>query len=256
MRTGLNILVSRYVLPNKNVGTRDELKEASLVVQAVRMRDNFYSSLFHFVPTVTKGSTRTLLAVSAGMGYRLGTRDVSQAYICTPHPLLRRDSVVPTPEYDAEENELWELMHPRYSLPESGEMWYSTYAEYHRELMGMHPTRIDPAVFVRHDGDGKVEMLTVLQVDDSLVTGTKVFLAQEEHESKAFATKRRTMIEHEDVAFNGSVLKRHKSGYAMEQREYLKSIPPGPFSRTPYSFAIGRSKSFLCDNECGAIAGL
>jgi Reverse transcriptase (RNA-dependent DNA polymerase) len=189
MRRGLNILVSRYVLANKNVRTKDESKEAHLVVQVVRMRDNFYSSLFKFAPAVTKASTRILLAVSAGMRYRLGTRDVSQAYICTPHPLLRRVSVVPPPEYDAEENDLWELMHPLYSLPESGEMWYSTYAKYRRELMGMHPTRIDPAVFARHDGDGKVERLTVLQVGDSLVTGTKVFLAQEEHESKLFQPK-------------------------------------------------------------------
>jgi hypothetical protein len=35
-----------------------------------------------------------------------------------------------------------------------------------------------PAVFVRHDGDGKVEGLPVLQVDVSLGTGRKVFLEQ------------------------------------------------------------------------------
>jgi hypothetical protein len=64
------------------------------------------------------------------------------------------------------------------------------------------------------------------------------------------------MIEHEHVSFNGSVLKRHKSGHAMEQREYLKSIPPGPIARTPDSFAIATSKSFLCANDCGAIADL
>jgi hypothetical protein len=118
-------------------------------------------------------------------------------------------------------------------------------ANLHQVTPGTHgdaPIRINLAVFVRKDGDRKLDGLTELQVDDSLVPGTKAFLGQKQHQLKALPTRGRPMIEHADVAFNGSVLKRHKSGNAMEQRESLKSTRPGPLARTPDNFATARAR--------------
>jgi Reverse transcriptase (RNA-dependent DNA polymerase) len=204
---GLNILGSRYVLAVKNKGTPTGFRKARLVVQAIRRRDKDYESLFTYAPTVTKASKRILLTVAASMGTGLGTRDESQAYICTTHALLRRVFVVPPAEAEAEEDELWEVLRPLYGIPESGAMRYSTYSKYHREKLAMRPTRIDPAVFVRHDDKGRLKGLTVLQVDDRLIRGTKEFLDDEEQKSVAFPSKGRTKISTDSVDFNGSSLK-------------------------------------------------
>jgi Reverse transcriptase (RNA-dependent DNA polymerase) len=208
----------------KNKGTPAEYRKAPLFVQAIRRRDKDYESLFTYAPTVTKASTRILLTVAASMGTGLGTRDVSQAYICTTHALLRRVFVVPPPEAEAEEDELWEVLRQLYGLPESGAMWYSTYSKYHRAKLAMRPTRIDPAVFMRHDDKGRLQGLTVLQVDDSLNTGTKEFLDDEEQKSVAFPSKGRTMVSTVNVDVNGSSLRRFGDGFRMHQREYMASI--------------------------------
>jgi hypothetical protein len=166
-RHGLNILRSRYALAYKKAGTREQSLKARLVVQAMRKLDNDYHSLFTYAPSVTKASSRLLLTVAAGLEMDVATRGISQAYVCTTKPLLRDVCVIPPKEAKVSEDELWLLRRPLYGLPESGAIWYATYAQHHRNKLGMRPTIVDPAVFVKHDAAGKLEGFCVLQVDDS-----------------------------------------------------------------------------------------
>jgi hypothetical protein len=221
-------LRSRYVLAYKKAGTREQSLKARLVVQAMRTLDNDYHSLFTYAPTVTKASTRLLLTVAAGLEMKAATRDISQAYICTTKPRLRDVYVIPPKEEKVTEDELWLLKRPLYGLPESGAMWYATYAQHHRNKLEMRPTIVDPAVFVKHDAAGKLEGLCVLQVDDSLICGTADFLRQEEINSVAFPSKGRTMITEMPVEVNGSVLQRTKQGFEVNQNAGINSFEPYP----------------------------
>jgi ribonuclease HI len=235
-------LRSRYVLAYKKAGTREQSLKARLVVQAMRKLDNDYHSLFTYAPTVTKASTRLLLTVAAGLEMKVATRDISQAYVCTTKPLLRDVYVIPPKEAKVTEDELWLLKRPLYGLPESGAMWYATYAQHHRNKLEMRPTIVDPAVFVKHDAAGKLVGLCVLQVDDSLICGTADFLRQEEINSVAFPSKGRTMVTETPVEFNGSVLQRTKQGFEVNQNAYVESIPSNPIPRTAADFAAIRGK--------------
>jgi Reverse transcriptase (RNA-dependent DNA polymerase) len=240
-RRGLNVLRSRYVLAYKMAGTREQSLLARLVVQAMRKLDNDYHSLFTYAPTVTKASTRLLLTV-AGLEMDAATRGISQAYVCTTIPLLRDVYVIPPKEAKVSEDELWLLRRPLYGLPESGAIWYAAYAQHHRNKLGMRPTIVDPAAFVKHDAAGNLAGFCVIHVDDSLICGTADFLRQEEINSVAFPSKGRTMVTEMPVEFNGSVLQRTKQGFEVNQNAYVESIPSNPIPRTAADFATIRGK--------------
>lgn len=59
-----------------------------------------------------------------------------------------------------------------YDLPEAGAMWYVTLNRYHRTDLGMRHTETDSAVLAKHDVNGKLEGLSVLQFDDSVIRGS------------------------------------------------------------------------------------
>lgn len=241
-RGGMNILRSRYVLAYKNANTPEQYAKARLVVQAMRKLDWDYQSLFTFAPTVAKASSRLLLTLAASLDLPLATRDVSQAFVCTTHPLLREVYITPPKEARAHPDELWRLCRPLYGLPEAGAMWYSTFARYHRNSLLMHHTATDPAVFVRHDKHGCLEGMSVVQVDDTLIMGTSAFMEDEERESVAFPSKGRTSIEDKPVSFNGTVLTRRGRDVIVDQHAYTDNLD-SDFPLTPEGFATARGKA-------------
>lgn len=241
-RAGMNILRSRYVLAYKNAKTPEQYAKARLVVQAMRKLDWDYQSLFTYAPTVAKASSRLLLTLAASLDLPLATRDVSQAFVCTTHPLLREVYVTPPKEARAHPDELWRLCRPLYGLPEAGAMWYSTFARYHRNNLRMHHTATDPAVFVRHDEHGRLDGMSVVQVDDTLIMGSPSFMDDEERESAAFPSKGRTSVEAKPVAFNGTTIRRRGKTVIVDQHEYTGNLD-SDFSRTPEGFATARGKA-------------
>lgn len=241
-RAGMNILRSRYVLAYKNSNTPEQYAKARLVVQAMRKLDWDYQSLFSYAPTVAKASSRLLLTLAASLDMPLATRDVSQAYVCTTHPLLREVYVTPPKEARPHPDELWRLCRPLYGLPEAGAMWYSTFARYHRNSLHMHHTATDPAVLVRHDKHGNLDGMSVIQVDDTLIMGTPLFVKDEERESVAFPSKGRTLIESKPVGFNGTVITRKGRNIVVDQHAYTECLT-ADFPRTPQGFATARGKA-------------
>eukprot|EP00173_Palmaria_palmata_P000915 Plantae.Rhodophyta-Palmaria_palmata.ctg14716.p1 GENE.Plantae.Rhodophyta-Palmaria_palmata.ctg14716~~Plantae.Rhodophyta-Palmaria_palmata.ctg14716.p1 ORF type:complete len:201 (-),score=15.59 Plantae.Rhodophyta-Palmaria_palmata.ctg14716:638-1240(-) len=172
----------------------------------------------------------------------LATRGVSQAYVSTVHTLLRTVFIIPLKEASIHPDELWKLRRPLYGLPEAGAMWYSTFARYHRNSLMMHHTATGPAVFVRHASEGRLEGLSVLQVDDTLVIGNETFMASEAKESDAFPFKGRTLIQSKPVGFNGTNLSRRDCDVVVEQHDYTDALSAN-FLRTPEGFATARGKN-------------
>lgn len=241
-RAGMNILRSRYVLAYKNFKTPEQYAKARLVVQAMKKLDRDYDSLFTYAPTVAKASARLLLTLAASLDMPIATRDVSQAYVCTVHPLLREVYVIPPKEAGAHVDELWRLRRPLYGLPEAGAMWYSTFARYHRNSLGMCHTATDPAVFMRHDATNKLDGMAVIQVDDTLIMGSPAFMADEERESSAFPSKGRTIISSSPVQFNGTHISRHGCDIVVEQNAYTSCLK-SEYPRTAKEFATARGKA-------------
>eukprot|EP00173_Palmaria_palmata_P002129 Plantae.Rhodophyta-Palmaria_palmata.ctg23110.p2 GENE.Plantae.Rhodophyta-Palmaria_palmata.ctg23110~~Plantae.Rhodophyta-Palmaria_palmata.ctg23110.p2 ORF type:complete len:105 (+),score=10.86 Plantae.Rhodophyta-Palmaria_palmata.ctg23110:224-538(+) len=95
-----------------------------------------------------------------------------------------------------------------YGLPQSGAMCYRTFARYHSNYLLMHHTATVPAVFVRHDEIGRLDGMSVVQVDDTLIMGSPTFMVDEERESFAFPSKGRTTILDQPVGFNGPFITR------------------------------------------------
>lgn len=87
---------------------------------------------------------------------------------------------------------MWRLRRPDYDLPEAGAI-NAIYASYHRKL-DMRHMATDPAVFLRHTDDGRLDGIAAVQFDVSLITGPIKFVADEHCESATFPSKGHTLI--------------------------------------------------------------
>lgn len=119
LRDRINILRLHYVLAYKNANTLEQYAKARLAVQAMLKLDWDYQSLFTYAPTVAKASSRLLMILAASLDMPLATQDISQAYVCTTHPLLQDRYFTPPKEARARPNNLWRLCRPLYGLPEA-----------------------------------------------------------------------------------------------------------------------------------------
>lgn len=64
------------------------------------------------------------------------------------------------------------VVRPLYGIPDSVLHWYITYFLFHQELLEMRRARMDPCFLMRHNVDGSLDGVIVLQVDKSLGIGT------------------------------------------------------------------------------------
>lgn len=72
------------------------------------------------------------------------------------------------------EQTIWmalQLLRPLYLLSESGDMWFETLDEHHREDLGMEPFRSDPALYIKIN-NGRLIDLSGTYFDDILRMGT------------------------------------------------------------------------------------
>lgn len=93
------------------------------MVQAMRTLDKDYKSRFTCAPTVAKESSRLLLTIAASLRTAVATRNVSQAYVCTTHPLLWAVCIVLPADTGAQPDKLCRLRRPLYGMPKAGAMW-------------------------------------------------------------------------------------------------------------------------------------
>jgi hypothetical protein len=236
-----NVIQSRLILSEKDVGTQNQRKKARLVVRAFRGADLDRDKLLCHAPTASKSSFRIVLALAISQGTAVYTRDVSQAYVSSDAKLARDVYVRPPPELNVEPGVLWKLEKPLYGLPEAGRYWNETYGAFHETELRMTRSKTDACLFCREETTGQRSAI-VIQVDDSCGTGPCTFLGEEETASASFPSKARTIIRaggHE--MFNGVrvSLTDHPAEYCCDQGDYIDRLPEN-IDRSYQAFAAAR----------------
>lgn len=178
--------------------------------------------LFTAAPTVKRMSLRLLISLSTMYGVGLHTRDVSKAFIQST-TTLRRPVYVRAPKELNVGSNILKINRPLYGMPESPIHWYNTYLSYHKDELGMRTTPMDNCLLYKTDGD-KLSGIIGLQVDDTLIAGTKGFLETEDVKSKCFPNSGRSEIQEKAESFNGLSLSRTKYGYFISEKEYISKI--------------------------------
>lgn len=153
----------------QNVSTPGQYAKVRLVVQTMRRLDKDYSSLFIFSPTVVKASSCLLLSLAATMHLPVATRTWC---VCTTDPLLRSVYVIAPADAPAHPNDMWRLQRPLYGLQGAG-----THVVRHvRSPSPQPPWKVPhsdgPSCFVKQAPEGGLEGLSIVQVGDTLLTGT------------------------------------------------------------------------------------
>lgn len=91
-------------------------------------------------------------------------------------------------------NTAFKVIKPLYVIPDRGLHWYSTYLDNHVEKLCMTRATLDPCVLMKHDDDGDLTGMVILQLDDSFEFWTDEFLKQEVESAKAFRGKPRNFL--------------------------------------------------------------
>jgi len=223
---GETILQSRFVLTIKNFNEKDEYFKARLVILGHVDPDK--PRVVCEAPTVLKSSVRLLLSLAATYGFKIWSRDISQAFIQSDEPLRRTVYVKPPKgenvldQIGAPKGSMLKAIKPQYGLPESPGYWWKTFKRWHENDLGMKPTALDPCFFYKHDKD-QLHGIQVTQVDDTLGSGIASFSNMEITKSKKFECKPRSQLL--PMKFNGIWIEECKNGgYKIHQNDYCASI--------------------------------
>lgn len=204
------IFGSRFIDDLKKIGRR--LKQKSRLV-AQNYMDEEAAEMGTKAPTIQRFSQRLLIALAASIPETYtATRDITQAYVQSRSRLERPVFIKPPKEMNLPKDTVLRVVRPLYGIPESGLHWYLTYLDHHVGRLGMKQSRADPCFLMKHREDGTIDGVVVLQVDDSLIVGSKQFMKMEEEAASEFQTKPRTYITDNITGFNGIQLRRTANG--------------------------------------------
>lgn len=94
------------------------------------------------------------------------------------------------------------VVKPLYIIPESGLNWYPTYLDHHLFRLSIFQSHVDSCFLMKKILKGGIEGAVIIQVDDSLITGSEDSMKLGESEAKKFLTKPRTPVTRNTFQFN------------------------------------------------------
>lgn len=233
-----NVLPGRFVLAIKSTEDGEVKFKARYVIGG--HRDRLKNMMVHSVQTLQPSSIRLLLALAAMHGFDVWTSDVRQAYLQSAVPLMRdiyiRDTV---PEFELSPDQCLQLLKPLYGLCDSGDLWFKTLDDHHRNDLDMSPMRSDPALYAKMV-EGMLKGLSGTYVDDMMRAGDQKFRKLARVTSEKFE-----MAEDETppCTFTGFRLsKGADSKLEMNQDAYVSNLTTLPSDATFSNFASVRMK--------------
>lgn len=179
-----NVLTGRFVLCIKSTPDGNIKHKARFVIGG--HRDKLKNLMVHTTQTLQPSSIRLLLTTAAMFNFDIWTSDVKQAYLQAAEPLSREVYIKrAVPEFELSPHECLQLLRPLYGLCESGDLWFETLTNHHRDKLGMASARSDAALFSKMK-DNKLIGLSGVYVDDMLRVGTAEFKKLCRETSKEF----------------------------------------------------------------------
>ncbi len=172
-RQGTRIYGTKWVdaLKTGNEGT---IEKSSIAAQ--NYRDARAATIATKSPKVSRLGLRVAAALYASLpSHKCYLRDISQAYSQAETKLDRPVYLRPVPEMNVPNGKVLKVLNPLYGIPESRLHWYVTYANHHKDVLGMTATKFDPCILFGREGKHLIGV-TALQVDDTFGFGTDQFL--------------------------------------------------------------------------------
>lgn len=235
------VLGGRFVLTLKNVGTPEEKAKARYIAQGYCDGDKSY--VVHDISTIRASSIRLILSVSAVMGFRLFSHDVTQAYLQSKYELTRKIYVQPKEKdldiFGLKKGELFELNKPLYGICDAGDYWGVTMDEHIVNDLHMTPMAGDAALYVKKNEVGETIGITGTYVDDSLNSRTPEFEKLSESTLKMFESKPR-LYDRFDF-FGAQIDTSNGAVLFLTQSYYINSLDVLPISATFADFRRARA---------------
>jgi hypothetical protein len=176
------VLRSRYVLRNKNAGLVDDKgsplalrAKARLCIQGQFDPDSASGNIQLDAPTVQHTSLLVFLhcVISFGWLDNWFSGDISSAFLqgkpSSGQPLYMYQPSQGIPGCD--KGQIFKLIRPVYGRPDAPRAWYEALSGFIMEVMKYERSIIDPALFIKRDGNGNPISLIVIHVDDLMVAG-------------------------------------------------------------------------------------
>jgi hypothetical protein len=121
-----------------------------------------------YAPTPVLASLLLIVALSVGMGWDVHSLDARGAFLVPRLPNEEKTYLEPPKGDEARGKWLFLLLKCIYGLRQSGARWRE-HAKERLRRCGFEPTKADPCVFVKYDGQGELVCAIGLHVDDFLV---------------------------------------------------------------------------------------
>lgn len=159
-----NILNGRFVLEIKDEGSNKEIWKDIFIVQG--HKDKMNNSLVQDISVARQYAIKRWVGIANILGFRLFSKDVTQAYIQSTEA-LNRDMLINTPkQFEIGPDELIKLLKPQYGLAESGDDCGIALRNHVEKEVGMKTWIFDAAIFYRKLGEALIG-LCATYIDDS-----------------------------------------------------------------------------------------
>ena len=174
---------------------------------------------------------RLLLSLSALMGFRIGTIDISAAYLQSG-PITRLIFVRPPQEHCRKRGTLWKLLKLPYGIAEAGRQWQTTCETWLLSKdIGFEIVHGVTQLFVLRNSNGGVRMLCAKVTDDFLFSGTIRDLKWFDTQMRKRFKVGKTVLEGR-MNFNGAVITQKAEGDILLSMEaYMERVVSIPVER-------------------------
>ena len=162
-----NLITTRWIFTDKVDENKVPYMKARLVIRG--FQDKEKDAVLSESPTAHTESLKVMLALMPTLGYKPKKMDISTAFL-QGKELTRPVYVKPPIEACVDETKCWLLLKGVYGLTEASRMWYERVHEV-MLLGGFKRSAVDPALYFRYNGEGKVTCVLLCHVDDFLYGG-------------------------------------------------------------------------------------
>jgi len=174
-----------------------------------------------FAPTPSAEALNMVCQVIANEDLLLLFADVKAAFAQSDRLIRPRGRlfVEPCDGVPLNNGELIELVQPVYGLDDAPLRWFETVTRYLRS-MGLRKSLLDPCVYVKHDDDGQLILLILIEVDDFVVAAKDKETLQDAQKQLMSRFKFGKWEENE-ADFIGRHVKKEGREIKMDQEKYI-----------------------------------